>query len=292
VRQPPLGAHVSTAGGVSLSIRRGEELGCQSIQVFVTNPLQWAIGRLLKTEIEAFREARRRSALCSVIAHASYLINLGAPDRQLLQRSRRSLLQQLERCDRLGIDALVVHPGAHMGRGSRAGIERVGESLEWILGRLEPNRCRLLLENTAGQGTVLGSTLEEIATMLEIAGSEERLGACLDTCHAFAAGYPIHRRTGLADFVDHVDANIGLERVGCLHLNDSRGTFAARRDRHSNIGEGEIGIETFRRILAEKRLAAIPMILETPVGRDGNGHERDLLTLRSLLSSRPRPDFN
>jgi deoxyribonuclease-4 len=250
------------------------------------------MGRLVKAEIEAFRDARRRSPIWSVIAHASYLINLGTSDRAVLQRSRRSLLQQLERCDRLGIDALVVHPGAHVGRGSPAGIERVGQSLEWILGRLEPNHCRLLLENTAGQGTVLGSTLEEIARMLEITSSAERLGACIDTCHAFAAGYPIHRRAGLADFLNHVDSTVGLERVGCVHLNDSRGSFGARRDRHSNIGKGEIGIETFRRIVGEQRLQTVPMILETPVGKDGNGHQRDLLLLRSLLPRRPGPGLN
>jgi deoxyribonuclease-4 len=150
----------------------------------------------------------------------------------------------------------------------------------------------LLLENTAGQGTVLGSSLEQIGRMLEIIGSVERLGACIDTCHAFAAGYPIHRRAGLAHFLNHVDAIVGLDRVGCLHLNDSRGSFGARRDRHSNIGDGEIGIETFRRIVGEERLKTVPMILETPVGADGNGHERDLLLLRSLVSPRPGPGLN
>lgn len=285
-----LGANISVAGGLHLAIERGEALGCRAIQIFVKNPNQWRQKRLTDDRVEAFRAARECSRIEAVVAHASYLINLAAKDRSTLERSRRALVDELIRCNRLGVDSLIFHPGAHMGRGERAGLERIGDSMNRVLAdfvaREERRGCRaetrLLLENTAGQGTVLGYRFHQLA---EIRGRLEqcrRVGLCLDTCHAFAAGYPIDRPRGLGTVLTRIESALGAAEPSCIHLNDSQKPFASRRDRHANIGRGEIGEPLFRRLLRHRRLRHIPMVLETPLGPDGQGHQRDLDLLRRL----------
>lgn len=277
---PPIGAHVSIAGGVCRAIERGVKAGYDAIQIFVKSPNRWQGPRLGPEEAERFRDLRRDSPLRAVIAHAAYLINLAARDRTVLRRSRKALEDELDRCDQLGLDGLVLHPGAHMGLGAERGVERVGESLRRVLEKRQPDSCPVLLEITAGQGTTLGHRLEQLAAMRQASGLAERIGLCLDTCHAFAAGYPIHRPRGVDELIEALASGPGLQALRALHLNDSRHPFDSRRDRHANLGEGEIGAAAFRRIVRDPALARVPMVLETPRGDGGEGHRRDFRRLR------------
>ncbi|MDX1501139.1 MAG: deoxyribonuclease IV [Thermoanaerobaculia bacterium] len=274
---PRLGAHVSAAGGVHRALERARAAGCETAQIFVKSPNRWRGPEIADTAAAAFRDGRG-DLPGPVVAHAAYLVNLAATDRTVLRRSRRALADELRRCDLLGVDALVVHPGAHLGAGPERGVARVARSVRRVLDEHPPD-CRLLLENTAGQGTVLGRHLEELTAMLG-AIRRPRVGVCIDTCHAFAAGYPVHTRRGYDRFWDEVDEKIGLAAVGCLHLNDSRFPLGSRRDRHANLGDGEIGPASFRRLVGDPRLLEVPMILETPLGEDGQGHARDLARLK------------
>jgi deoxyribonuclease IV len=281
-RRPPLGAHVSVAGGLPLAIGRGEALGCDAIQIFVKNANQWQAKPLAAEVAAAFREARAASAVGPVVAHASYLINLATGDRALSRRSRAALADELERCQAAGVDGLVLHPGAHVGAGEQRGIARFAAALDRVLAAVPDGGTRVLLENTAGQGSSLGHRLEELAAIRGRVAAPQRVAFCLDTCHAFAAGYPLHEKAGYEEFVGEIDAVLGLERLACVHLNDSLKPFASRRDRHAHIGEGEIGTGLFARMLHDRRLAKVPMVIETEPGEGDEGHRRDLALLRSL----------
>lgn len=271
------------AGGLSTAFGRAAELGCDAIQIFVKNANQWRGKEMLDGEVSGFREAHAGSAVGPLVAHGSYLINLCATDPAILERSRDALADELVRCSRLGVEGLVLHPGAHLGAGDEAGIEKVAASLDAVLGDLPDVSTRVLLENTAGQGSCLGWRLEQLRDMRGRVAEPHRVGFCLDTCHAFAAGYAIHEEAGFLDFLDEVEEHLGLSAVGCFHLNDSVRGFGSRRDRHAHIGEGEIGLALFERMLTEPRLQAIPMVLETEPGDEMEGHRRDLNTLRGLV---------
>lgn len=279
---PPLGAHVSIAGGVSKAIARGEELGCNALQVFVKNASQWVGKPLANDEVERFRGLHASSSIGPIAAHSTYLINLASTDPTNRNRSRRALRDELDRCERLGIPFLVLHPGAHLGAGEKKGFKKVATSLDHVFRAGDDGKTRILLENTAGQGTVLGRRLSHLATIQELSAHPERLGICLDTCHAFAAGYPLHEEEGYEVFFDRLEELFGKKEPSCLHLNDSKKPFDSRRDRHANIGRGEIGKDLFARLLHDPRLRDTPMILETPLGDDGEGHKRDLELLRGL----------
>lgn len=279
---PPLGAHVSIAGGMPRSIARGEELGCDAIQVFVKNATRWVGRAISDEEVERFRRAHAASPIGPLVAHATYLINLAATDPGTLRRSRTTLGDELDRCERLGIPSLVVHPGAHLETGLEAGLERVAESLRSVMARRAGGKTRVLLETTAGQGTVLGYRLEQLAMIRKLTGPEDRIGLCVDTCHVFAAGYELHRKRQYREFFSQVTALFGSGEPSCLHLNDSRYSLGARRDRHANLGRGEIPVDLFRRLVHDRTLRRTPMLLETPLGEDRDGHRRDLELLRSL----------
>ncbi len=281
MRGPPLGAHVSIAGGVERAIERARELRCETAQIFVKNASQWAGKPLDDESAAAFRDARADSPLGAIVAHASYLINLAARDRSILAKSRRALADELERCERLGIDGLVVHPGAHMGAGEERGGARVAESLDRVLAGRRPSRTRILLENTAGQGTVLGHRLEQLAAIRAACSRPERIGVCIDTCHAFAAGYEVHLEEGYEAFFERFRRLFADADLGCIHVNDSKRELGSRRDRHANLGRGEIGSGLFRRLVADRRLFGVPMILETPMGEESRGHRRDLKLLKT-----------
>jgi deoxyribonuclease-4 len=282
---PPLGAHVSVAGGLALAFERGRAIGCEALQIFVKNPSQWRVKPLGDGETAAFRGGWAEAGRPPLLAHAAYLINLAATDPAILARSRSALVDEAGRCAELGVRALVVHPGAHLGAGEAAGLEAVAASLDAVAGELAGSKTRILLELTAGQGSVLGSRLEQLAEIRARAASPERLAICLDTCHAFAAGYEMGTETGVEEFLAEVERTVGLALVEGVHLNDSATERGSRRDRHANIGEGRIGLAGFRRLLAEPRLAAVPMVLETPIGDDEAGHARDLALLRELLGA-------
>jgi deoxyribonuclease-4 len=278
-----LGAHVSIAGGIYKAIQRGEEIGCDALQVFVKNASQWQAKPIAEETAARFRSAHNASSIGPIAAHASYLINLAGTDRTKLDMSCRALTDELERCTLLEIPCLVVHPGAHLGTGEQEGILQISKSLRRCLSSLPQSPVRVLLENTAGQGTVLGYRLEHLAAIIELSDDlSHRLGVCIDTCHAFAAGYAIHEEQGYEDFWGTLNETIGLKSVHCFHLNDSQKGYNSRRDRHANLGQGEIGIDLFRRLVSDPRVSDVPMILETPLGTDGEGHRRDLELLRSL----------
>jgi deoxyribonuclease-4 len=279
---PPLGAHCSVAGGMPNAIGRASSLGCAAAQVFVKNAAQWKGKELGEEEAAAFRAAHAESAVGPLVAHASYLINLCSADPALLARSREALADELTRCARLGVGGLVLHPGAHLGAGEEAGVERVAASLDAVLLGLPGAPVRVLLENTAGQGSCLGHRLEHLAAIRARVAEPERVGVCLDTCHAFAAGYALHEPAGYEEMWAEFAARIGFAALGCLHLNDSLRPFNSRRDRHAHIGEGEIGLGAFARLLHDPRLAGVPMIIETETGEDLAGHRKDLETLRGL----------
>jgi deoxyribonuclease-4 len=284
VNLPPLGAHCSVAGGMPNSIERATSLGCTAAQVFVKNAAQWRWRELEEEEVAAFRTAHAGSAVGPLVAHASYLINLCSADPLILERSREALADELARCARLGVGGLVLHPGAHLGAGEEAGVERVAASLDAVLAGLPGAPVRVLLENTAGQGSCLGHRLEHLAAIRERVAEPARVGICLDTCHAFAAGYALHEPAGYEEMFAEIEERIGLAALGCMHLNDSLRPFGSRRDRHAHIGEGEIGLGAFARLLQDPRLATVPMIIETETGEDLEGHRRDLETLRGLVS--------
>jgi deoxyribonuclease-4 len=286
---PPLGAHVSVAGGLATAFDRAADLGCDAMQIFVKNASQWRGKEMLDGEIAAFHEAHAGSAVgASLLAHGSYLINLAATAPMILEKSLDALADELVRCSRLGVAGLVLHPGAHLGAGEEAGIDKVAASLDAVLGDLPDVSTRVLLENTAGQGSCLGWRLEQLAAIRARVAEPGRVGFCLDTCHAVAAGYAIHEEAGFADFLAEVEERLGLGTVGCFHLNDSVRAFGSRRDRHAHIGEGEIGLGMFERMLTEPRLQAIPMVVETEPGDDMKDHRRDLNTLRGLVGLKKR----
>ena len=279
---PPLGAHVSVAGGIARAVARGEELGCTAIQVFVKNANRWQARPIDPQDAEGFRRAREASAIGPAVAHASYLINLGATDETVLERSLDALADELERCAQVGLDALVLHPGAHLGLGEETGVEMVAAALDTVLDAIPESGVRVLLENTAGQGTALGWRLGHLAAIRQRLASPGRVGVCIDTCHAFAAGYAVHEPAGYEEFVAELDEIVGLDVVGCVHLNDSLRPFGSRRDRHEHIGEGRIGTGCFARLLHDERLRHVPMVLETEPGEGSEGHRKDLAVLRSL----------
>jgi deoxyribonuclease IV len=285
---PPLGAHVSVAGGMPTAIERAAELGCTAIQVFVKNANQWQGRELGDDETAAFRAAHAASAVGPLLAHASYLINLCATDPALLARSRQALADEIGRCARLGVGRLVVHPGAHLGAGEEAGMALAAASLDAVLAALPRLKVRVLLENTAGQGSCLGHRLEHLAGIRSRLAAPHRVGVCIDTCHAFAAGYAIHQPAGYADFLGAIESLLGLPALGAFHLNDSLRPFASRRDRHAHIGEGEIGLDAFARLLHDPRLRTVPMVVETEPGDAMAGHRQDLATLRGLVRPRQR----
>ena len=279
---PLLGAHVSVSGGVANAFANAAALGCDALQIFVKNANRWQAKPLEEAQIRRFREAHAAQGYPPVVAHASYLINLAATNSETLQRSRAALVDELRRCHALGIEGLVLHPGAHVGRGVAAGLAAVVASLNEVL-QAHPNvETKVLLENTAGQGTVLGSRFEQLAWLRAHVDAPERLGVCLDTCHAFAAGYDL--RDTYEEVMTDFGEQLAWDALGCVHLNDSQHDLGSHKDRHANLGAGFIGMETFVTLAGDARFKGVPLILEIPLGDDGLGHKRDLDKLRDLLS--------
>jgi deoxyribonuclease IV len=278
-----IGAHVSVAGGLHHAFARGRDIGCESLQVFVKNANRWQAKPLTEEAIEAFQAAHCANQV-PVVAHASYLINLCSDNPETCAKSKLALADELSRCDALGVEALVIHPGAHMGQGEAAGLSCIAQSLDEVFASLPDLSCRLLLENTAGQGTTLGSTFAELACIMSSLDNARNVGVCIDSCHAFAAGYPLHTADGYLKLLDDLDKSVTLAHIGCWHLNDSKFPVGKNKDRHANIGNGEIGLEFFETLLNEGIFSETPMIVETPLGDDNLGHARDLVTLRALRS--------
>jgi deoxyribonuclease IV len=276
-----LGAHISTAGGVLNSPPRADDIGATAMQIFTKQPNRWVENDVSAADATAFKEALAKSAVQFTNAHDSYLINLASPDETLRAKSIESFRAELRRCHALGLDALVSHPGNFMDERA-SGIARNADAITQSL-EAEPGSTRLLMELTAGQGTVIGSTFEEMARLLELipAKLRKRVGVCLDTCHVFAAGYDLIKDyDGVWSRFDNI---LGIDRLGLIHLNDSKGALGSKKDRHELLGGGEIGKGPFGMIMRDARLANIPKVLETPKGDDMVSNDRRMLKfLRSF----------
>ena len=282
-----LGSHVSIAGGMHTAISRGEEIGCAAIQIFTKNANRWQAKPLQEHDITRFQDAWHNSGIDVVIAHDSYLINLGTPKEELWHKSQHALQIELKRCEQLGIPYLVMHPGSHVGSGEENGLQRVAESFDIIHRRTEGFTTKILIETTAGQGTNLGYRFEHIAHIFELVHEPDRLGVCLDTCHIFAAGYELRTAEGYQKTMTAFDRLIGLDRLQTIHLNDSLKPLGSRIDRHQEIGKGEIGLEGFRWLMNDGRLRENPMILETPKGDNPAASDQENLRVLRSLSNDP-----
>lgn len=283
-RLPPLGAHVSSAGGLERAVERAAELGATALQLFTKPPQRWAEREPGETEASAFAHARAAVGVVFAASHDSYLINLASPDAVLRRRSSAAFQAELARCVRLGLDALVTHPGHVTAGRPEAGLRRNAAELAKAL-RACPGETRVLLETTAGSGSALGSQFEELARLLDRIPTalRDRVGICLDTAHVFAAGYDL--RGDYEGVIRRFDRLLGLDRLGLLHLNDSRAPLGSRVDRHAHIGEGELGEAPFAALMKDPRLTGVPRVLETPKGDDPPAADlRNLALLRRLAA--------
>ncbi len=281
------GAHIGISGGLARAPEEARRIGCDAMQIFSKNQQQWSARPLEEEVARAFRAAVREQKIRATAVHASYLINLGSPKPELWKRSQEALVDELQRAELLAIPSLVLHPGAHTGTGVAAGIPRVAEGARAALEQSGTRHVRLLLETAAGQGSTLGATFEELRELLDRIGRPGRTGICVDTCHVFAAGWDLTTPEGYGRFRDRLDATLGRTEVRLFHLNDAKSKLGSHVDRHANIGEGEIGLAGFRRVVTDPLFADVPGVLETPLGNDPKdpyaAYEKDLRTLRSLL---------
>ncbi len=279
------GSHMSASGGVDKALARGEAIPIESLQIFSKNERQWIAKPLDPDVVTRFHAEVERTGIGAdrLVVHDSYLINLASPKPDILEKSIPAFTDELQRCDLLGVPYLVTHPGAHTGSGVEAGIARFARSLNEILEAMPDNPTMTLLETTAGQGTTLGRTFEEIAAIIELVEDKSRVGVCLDTCHIFAAGYDYRTPELYAETMGRFDASIGLDRLKVIHLNDSKNPLGSNKDRHDHIGDGEIGLEGFRQFVNDPRLTGLPGILETEKDDAGENDRRNIAALRSLV---------
>ncbi len=275
-----IGAHVSTAGGLDKAVERGAELECDAIQIFHQSPRMWRPTAYGERDFEAARAAIEASRIESVVIHAVYLINCATRDADIRRKSLDSLKQALAVGDGIGADGVVLHAGARKGEPYAPSVDRAGKVIREALARTD--RCRLLLENTAGTQGPLGRDFGELADLIEAAGGGERLGTCLDCCHLLAAGFEIRTVESLAAVVGELDARVGLGRLRCIHVNDSKVPLGANRDLHANIGEGELGRRGIRVFLSEPRFQGLPALIETG-GPEGKGPDRNDVRLARRL---------
>lgn len=286
------GAHMSTAGGVWRALARGRAVGCEVVQVFVKNNMQWRGPPYSPEALARWTQERAASRFDAVFAHAGYLINLAAPPSPKRDQSLQSLIQEIELASALELPFLVLHPGAHLGQGETVGLQQVVAGLDEVFRATKKSSVRIALENTAGQGSCLGHRMAHLAAILDRAGASRRLGVCLDTAHLFAAGHDVRTPKGWTAVVDELDALIGVRQVLAFHLNDSKTELGSRVDRHAGIGQGKIGREGFRHIVNDPRFKRHPGCLETPKSDDLHEDVENLAILRSLVTEArrsPRP---
>ena len=275
-----LGAHVSTAGGLPNAISNGDDLGCDAIQIFLKNPNQWAGKRPSDSDISQFIERRRESAIQEVLIHDIHLTNLASPKKDVLENSREQFLLQMELAARLEIRYLVTHLGAHLESGEAEGLQVLSDSLNFALGEADGKDVVILLETTAGQGTNLGYCFEHLRQIIDMSDNPERMGVCFDTCHVFAAGYNLCTEADYDQTFERFDQIIGLDRLVAFHLNDAKSAYNSRVDRHDHIGEGNLGISPFQRLVNDSRFKNVPAIIETPKMKVM--HATNLAVLRDL----------
>lgn len=283
-----LGAHLSIVGGPHKALERAAAYGFQTLAIFVRNQLRWRAPPLGEEAVAAFRRAQRKLRIRPLVAHGSYLINLAGAG-PVRRRSLAAIADELDRCDRLGVGLYVLHPGSAGRAGEEKGIARVADALNRVTARRR--RVKVLLETTAGAGHTLGGTFEQLAEILARLDRPRCFGVCLDTCHVFAAGYDIRAPRAYRKTMRRLAAAVGTDRLKCIHLNDSLFGLGSHRDRHAHIGRGQIGLAGFVNVVNDPRLAEVPMILETPKGRDDRGRDWDRLNaeaIRELVQGRRR----
>lgn len=282
---PLLGAHMSISGGLHLAFDRLKEVQGKALQIFTKNERQWKAAAIEPEAAKLFVQYWQNAGAIPVAAHDTYLINLAAVDQIKLEKSVAAFAEELRRAELLGIPFLITHPGSHLGRGMEAGLRRLVKNLDLALDVSKTSAVAVLIETTAGQGTNLGSSFEEIAFILAESSNRERLGVCFDTCHAFAAGYDLRDEEAYHKTFREFDKIIGLQHLKFFHLNDSKKDFGSRVDRHEHIGKGCIGLEGFRLLLNDPRFKDHPMVLETPKEKDLENDKENLRTLHSLISA-------
>jgi deoxyribonuclease-4 len=280
-----LGAHMSIRGGVSMAIERARSIHCTAMQIFVKNNMQWFARPLSRAEIRAFLDHVQRGELLSVFGHANYLINLAATNPQFQVNSIRALAEELVRADQLELPFVVMHPGAHLGAGEEAGLEKIVGSIDEVFRKIPKVKTKIALEITAGQGSCIGHRFEHLAHIIENVREPERLRVCLDTAHLFAAGYDIGSESGVSKTFREFDRIIGRNCLVAIHVNDSKTAHGSRVDRHEHIGKGRIGLDGFRFIMRSPRFRKIPKVLETPKGKDLAEDVINLKTLQQLAGN-------
>jgi len=278
-----LGAHNSIAGGVDKAIDLADKLGFTAMQIFTKNNNRWFQKPLAEKEIESFKSKLEKSILEFVVSHDSYLINLCAKDRSILKKSREAFLDEVGRCNLLGIKYLNFHPGSHLGNGEDFGIKLIAESINIVHDKTKDFKVSSMLEATAGQGTALGYRFEQLAKIIELVEDKKRMSVCIDTAHIFAAGYDIKNPSNYKKVIKDFDEIIGLNRLKCIHANDSKKELGSRVDRHEHIGKGFIGKEGFANIMNDKKLEKVPKILETPKGKEHLEDVENIKILKSLI---------
>ncbi len=275
-----LGAHMKASKGLGNALREGKSIGAEAVQVFTSSPQMWRASSATQDKIDDLNRAREETGLTDIVSHDSYLVNLCAPEPDIRQKSYDGLKGEMIRCGTYKIPYVVSHMGSHKGQGEQYGIKVVSEQTLRLLDETPPE-VMLLMETTAGSGSALGATFEQLAAVLDLCKRPPRLGVCLDTCHIFSAGYEIRTRECYEMVFEHFDNLIGLELLKVFHFNDSKKGLGSHVDRHEHIGKGELGLEPFRFLVNDARFANTPMLLETEV----SGHASDLATLRGLVMS-------
>ena len=278
---PRFGSHMSMAGGHHHAVHAAHRVGFSTVQVFTKSNNQWKAKPLTESDVTAFKNSLAETGVSDPVGHNSYLINLASPDDVLWNKSIAAMVVEIERGEALGLTDLVAHPGAHVGSGEEAGIGRIAQALDIIHGHTSGVRLRIALETTAGQGSNLGNRFEHLGAILARVADPDRLGICVDSCHIFAAGYPLETPEQYNQTMSEFDLAIGLNRVRLWHLNDSVRELGSRVDRHAGIGRGRIGVSAFSLILNDSRFVDTPMILETPKGEE-DGEDLDVINLRTL----------
>ena len=278
-----IGAHVSIAGGIEKAFARGEAIGCTAIQVFTRNASRWQAKPLSEKSIAAFHSAHQKSSIAYIAAHDSYLINLASPDPELRNKSIAAFVDEMARCALLGIGDLVMHPGAHVGAGFASGMNTLIESFRRVFDQA-PDDVRVLVENTAGQGTCFGARFDELAEILDRL-PQYNLGVCFDTCHAFAAGYDLSSASGYEATMAEFDRLVGCEKLALFHVNDSKKTLGSRVDRHDHVGRGLIGQDGFAALMQDQRFVGVAKIIETPPGDKHCDDLANLALLRQLAAN-------
>jgi deoxyribonuclease-4 len=278
-----LGAHMSIQGGLDLALQRGQDAGCDAIQIFSKSSNQWRAKPLQAEEIARFKKKRDETGVTPAMIHSSYLINLCTPKDEDWHKSIDAFYIEMERAEALEIPYLVLHPGAHLQSGEEAGIARAAQALNKLHERAEGFQMKILIELTAGQGTCIGHRFSHVGGILEQVKEDSRVGICFDTCHVFAAGYDFRTREGYEETMALFDKEIGLSRLCAFHINDCKKELGCRVDRHDHIGQGKMGLAPFSHLMNDARFAGLPMILETPKGADCEEDKVNLATLRGLI---------